>query len=508
MQDRIKTTLLHVFTKPYAALITAALLFLPLFFLGTHTSHDWGDDFAQYIHQTINIVNGIPQSETGYIYNQLNCIGPKAYPIGFPLMLVPVYAIAGNSMLAFTSYISFFYIVLALLLVIFYRNYFSWISAIALTLIFTYNPQMLLFKSEIMSDIPFMALLALNFILYQRLKNGNLKQLIVIAISAGAMLALRPVGIVFIAAVSLEQLLLFIRRKIDLQGFAMKTVALTLIPIGIYVLLNMIIYKIPSGGSINDYLLLFYSGNIFQVIPENFAHHVEVFRYLYVPFTDSFRGFALLLGSAMLTLSLIGFLIRLARNPQAIDWFFIMYACMLLVYPNNSSAFRLMMPIGFIILLYVGTGLKSIRFLTTMPEWGKAVLLGGIVLLLFIPGITKVVRAGNKTLDGPQQKTSIEAFKYIRENVTHEAIIVFVKPRALALYAGCNGMADPFTTDPTLIHLQIMEAKASHLLIHNTITAESLKRYSRVMSNRLTKEWGNKDFILYKINPIDPSIHQ
>ena len=122
----------NILSKPGYLTSLAILLFLPLIFIGTHSSHDWGDDFAQYIHQAGNIVQGIPQSETGYVYNQLNYIGPQAYPAGFPLLLAPVYAIAGNSMLAFTTFISLIYILLGLLMVIFYRKYFSPITALVL----------------------------------------------------------------------------------------------------------------------------------------------------------------------------------------------------------------------------------------------------------------------------------------------------------------------------------------------------------------------------------------
>jgi succinyl-CoA synthetase beta subunit len=50
-----------------------------------------------------------------------------------------------------------------------------------------------------------------------------------------------------------------------------------------------------------------------------------------------------------------------------------------------------------------------------------------------------------------------------------------------------------------------MEAKASYLLIHSKLTSEPMKRYARVMQSRLTKVWSNKEFELYKINPLNPS---
>ncbi len=495
----------YFFSKPRNVIIVSVILFLPLLFLGTRTSHDWGDDFAQYIHQAGNIVHGIPQSETGFIYSQENYIGPQAYPIGFPLLLAPVYAIAGNNILAFTTFISLIYIVSGLLLVIFYRQQFSWITALVLALIFLYNPQMIIFKREVMSDIPFTALLVLNFILYQKYKSGDLKQILLLAVVTGFMLVVRPAGIVFVAAVVMDQFFDFIRRKSRLKNSFVPTAILIFLPVLLYFAINSVIFRIPSGGSVRDYLLFYYSGDFVRIIPENLIHHIEVFRYLYVPHAGILNGFSLLLGSVMVVMTLLGFVKRMFKGPEVIEWFFIFYVLMLLVFPNNYSAFRLLVPLGFIFLFYAVVGLKSVQLLHGISAGKKAVVIGVVILLLFMPGIVSIARSGYKILEGPQQKSSIEAFTFISKNIAPESVVVFAKPRALALYAGCHSMADPFTKDPTLIHRQVTEAKATYLLIHTKLTGEPMKRYSRVMQPRLTKLWENKEFVLYRINPVNPS---
>jgi len=508
MNENTKLRINIIFSKPRAVLVFAALLFLPLFFIGTHTSSDWGDDFAQYIHQAENILKGIPQSETGYIYNKLNSgFGPQAYPIGFPLLLAPVYAIAGNNMVAFTTFISLIYVVLGLLIVIFYRNYFSTISSVVLAFIFVYNPQMIIFKREIMSDIPFACLLVLNFILYFKLKPGNLKQLTILALLTGVMLTVRPAGIVFVAAVIIEKFIAFTRRKTALKDFIIQTSIFFLIPIAFYFTLNSLLFKVPSGGSISDYLLFFNSGDLLRAIPRNFAAHIEVFRYLYVPEAGILKGFSLLLGSVMVALTLLGLIKRFMQGAKVTEWFFVLYIIMMLVLPNTNSSFRLMVPLGFLSLFYAATGVKSIQLFSESDAWKKAVMPGILVFALFIPGIYIIARSQSNIIEGPQRKSSIEAFSFISKNVPSEAVVVFAKPRALALYSGCKSMADPITTDPIQIHLQVMEARATYLLIHDELTDETLKRYSRVMQSRLTKQWENKEFVLYKINPVSPSAH-
>jgi hypothetical protein len=163
-----------------------------------------------------------------------------------------------------------------------------------------------------------------------------------------------------------------------------------------------------------------------------------------------------------------------------------------------------MIPLGFIFLLYAATGIQAIKFISEMSYRKKAVALGLIIMTVFMPGIISIARAGNKTVEGPQQETSVEAFKYIRNNVPAAAIIVFAKPRALALYSGCQSMADPFTTDLVKINNQVMDAKAEYLLVHRKITTKPMMQYVDVMQNRFSKQWENKDFTLYKINPVNP----
>lgn len=486
MKKNIISYLTELFSKPRRTIAGAAILFVPLIFIGTHTSHDWGDDFAQYIHQAENIIKGIPQSQTGYVFNHSNYIGPQAYPVGFPLLLAPVYAIAGNSMWAFTTFISLLYIVLGLLMVIFYRCYFTWITSLTLALIFLYNPQMILFKREIMSDIPFTALLVLNFILYHKLKPVNTRQLLSLALITGFMLTIRPAGFVWVAAIVMEQVVAFIRRRIVLKEFAVRIGIFILVPVMVYFIINSLIFKIPSGGSIGDYLQFYHSGKLLQIIPENLAHHIEVFRFLYVPQAGAFYGISLLLGSVMVAFTLLGLIKRLVQGPGVIEWFFIFYVIMLLIFPNNYSAGRLMFPLEFIFLFYAATGAKTIQPLQGIAAWKKAVAAGGIAMMLFMPGIIGIARSQSNILEGPQRATSVEAFEYISKNVPHEAVVVFAKPRALALYAGCHSMADPFTSNPTLILTQIIEGNATFMLQHSILTNETMKRYARVMENRLT----------------------
>lgn len=491
------------------------LLFLPVLFLSNRASHDWGDDFAQYIHQAKNIVQGIPQSETGFIYSQVNYIGPTAYPSGFPLLLAPVYALFGNRILAFTAYLSIFYFILAFLVLAFYRKHFSPAAALVLTFILIYNPQFFLFKQEIMSDIPFTMFLVLLFLLYPGLGKDNYRKIALFSLLAGFLMMIRSVGFVLLLAILADQTVTIIRErkktrlatgsKPPLPAQLLFPSLLIGLPVIVYFFFNSLVFRIPSGGSLHDYLAFYYSGEFLSSIPANLEKYIETLRFTYMPAVGAFRFVALVTGSLFLIMSIIGFVRKVSTRMELTDWFFIMYILILLVFPDNNSAYRLLVPVGFLLLYYAALGFKSIRLPFAITQKRAVIALGVLMAVLFLPGIIHITAGRNTTLDGPQQKESIEAFTHISRNLPDSAIVVFFKPRALALYTGKQGFADPFTEDPTLIHEQLTAVHAGYILVHNDLTREPMKRYIRIMRSRAKEIWKNDKYRLYRISKPDPS---
>ena len=145
------------------------LLLLPSYPINNGTSHDWGGDFALYLQQAINMLEGNPQSEGGYIYNpECPILSPISYPVGFPMLLAPVYAVVGNDMAALIDYMAILSIVFFLTVFLFFRKYLGVFLALLFTLGLCYHPALLSFKREIMSDIPFTLLSLLTIILIDR----------------------------------------------------------------------------------------------------------------------------------------------------------------------------------------------------------------------------------------------------------------------------------------------------------------------------------------------------
>ena len=68
------------------------LFLLPLLWVGTSNSHDWGDDFSQYLLQAKNLIQDRPQTNQELVFAEGELpYAIVAYPVGFPILLAPFF---------------------------------------------------------------------------------------------------------------------------------------------------------------------------------------------------------------------------------------------------------------------------------------------------------------------------------------------------------------------------------------------------------------------------------
>ena len=168
----------------------------PLFFINMGNSFGWGDDFAQYIHQSVNMLTGQSQMETRYVYNPaFAMLGPPAYPPGFPLLLVPVSFLSSAYPVDYVAYMSLWAVAFACLSFGFLNHYFSNFSAFLLMLVLIYNPGMLFFKREVMADLPF-AVFFLSVIIAGNAPQSRTR-IVMVGLLAGCAMLLKAQGWIF-----------------------------------------------------------------------------------------------------------------------------------------------------------------------------------------------------------------------------------------------------------------------------------------------------------------------
>jgi hypothetical protein len=86
------------------AVLLLVLGYLLVGYVTLSPSHDWGDDWAQYVNHARNLATGRAYSDTGYVFNPNEPhVGPPSYSPGLPLLLAPIIRFFGVNIIALKS---------------------------------------------------------------------------------------------------------------------------------------------------------------------------------------------------------------------------------------------------------------------------------------------------------------------------------------------------------------------------------------------------------------------
>jgi len=477
-----------------------AIMMLPLFFINVRTSHDWGGDFAMYIMQAENIVKGSPQSATAYIYNPDNpVLGPPAYPIGFPLLLSPVYALSGNSIFAFSLWITTFLAGIGLMMAAYLRKYFTDLVAFFLVMIIIYNPWTLGMKLEIMSEFPFTFLLVLCLLLFEKYAKGPFWMGIIIAGLGGLLMSVRAIGVVFPIAV----LAWAIRKRfIEKDKTPMRNcVCGFLVGVGsimVYLLLNNLIFAVPQaeGGS---YAGIWGEENLYTTVLNNLAYYTEQFKYFFAPWGGTWNFLPLILKAAIFTFTLLGMIRSFFKRLELIDMIVILYFGVLLIYPYRNAGIRFLFPLMPFLTYYLAKGMETISIFPGIKNKVKVFFLGALVLVSYLYMFLYILETDHQTLEGPQEKNAVEAFEYINSNTNEDAVVLFAKPRVLALYAERKSLANHKDFTSKEIADMIFAYDVDYVLTHTDISDLAIHDFIRAQDYICEYLWSNEKFVLYRV---------
>lgn len=489
-----------IFNKENRFVIFMAIILLPLFFINVRNSHDWGGDFAMYIMQAENIIQGEPQSETPYIYSPDNpVLGPPAYPVGFPLLLSPVYGIAGNSIFAFSLWITAFLFGIGMIMTLYLRRYFSDIITFFLVLIVVYNPWTLNMKMEVMSEIPFTFLLLLCLYLFEKYAKGPFWMGIVIAILGGLLLSTRIIGVVFPIAVLFWAIRkrFFEKDKTPMN----KCVCGFLVSVGsvlFYLLLNNIIFAVPQaeGGS---YAGIWGHEKLYATVLYNLAYYTEQFKFFFSPWGGSWNFLPLILKAVIFTFTLLGMIKSFFKKLELLDMIVILYFGVLLIYPYRHAGIRFLFPMMPFLVIYLVRGLELVQIYPGIKKYTKAWFLGSLVLVSYLNMFWFILDTQHKTLPGPQETASIEAFKFIEENTAADDVFIFAKPRVLALYTERQSLANDKEADAKHIADLIQTYGVDCVLVQYDVSDQAVQDFINKQDNLCELWWSNDKFVLYKL---------
>ena len=406
------------FNKPIVLVVFCFLIFSPLLFINIRHDHDWGGDFAQYLSQADNIAHFRAMDKTGYLYNEdYSILGPKAYPPGFPLIIAPMTHFFGNQTTPYNYLLSFTLIGCAILTVFLLKKKTGNLVAILLSIVIFYNPYFIIFKSEIMADLPF-TLYFLGFILLTFDSSKiSIKKWILIGLIAGLATSTKSTGNTLFLALFVYSLqftiLEWIKQKKIKKNIIIVIPILFSIAIGITLtlLLNFAFTHrfYTATGYSNTFNLI---ESLYKTIGSNIYYYSEILRTFFVEMKSTELWFGAILGSTVLTFFITGLIISFHKKPEIKEWITVIYFGTLLVYPYQHSGFRFLIPIAPLIIYYA-----SIAVIQLKPGKGGIVLAFIVAVMMLIqykPQIKKIQNSVEIIQDGPYSPHVISAFEKSR----------------------------------------------------------------------------------------------
>lgn len=469
------------------------VLLLPLLFINIRNSQDWGDDFAQYIHQARNILIGQSQNNTGYIYNENYFIGPKAYPPGFPMLLAFFGQFGNDSLEGLCRIVSAFWMLACFVGFLILRKYHSYITSLVATIIIAYNPMMINFKAEILSDLPFTFFSMLC--LYLIFKEDKLW----LAIVAGCLMAftvhIRSVGFLLLAVYGFHKFI-HIRKEEGKNPYKYLIITLSAFLV-VYFSINL---AFPANS---NYPGLFAADNYWLNVNKQTSYN---FHTLYSFFTSheikNFYFIPIIASCSLIAFSFIG-LIKFVKtdwkNPIVI--YTIIYIFVIISYKFGDTWMRFLFPILFIIFLFAIEGLKLSLQAVNVSGRKLAVVLGALVLFGYSEELERIIKRSGEINEGPQKPAAQKMFEYINQNIEPETVIEFDKPRALALYTNVRSVAINPYQEKLDIKKEVVKFGIQFVLTHDLLTDQKIKDFVNADNSYAMMIYSVNEFRLYKLNP-------
>jgi len=421
-------------------ILTSALLGSSLFTRG----HIWGDDFAAYIMQARSILAGnmseFVEANIFTVTQSSHQVGPAAYPWGFPLMLVPFYALNGLSPLTLKLPGLMTYLGFLLTFFILTKRRFTPTESLLAVSLFAFNLELLRFLDNIGSDIPFLFLSTLAILLADiHVHQTNTKSRIAFAAITGvaifAAFFVRTQGLILLGSVLLFLGIRFLEQPKQRRQFVMD--ALTITPtFGFLWGFSALIF--PGGQS--SYLAL-YSSFTPETLAKNIINYSYLFRELFATLpgqTFLFAVFSIL------------FFIGIAVRFKA-DLLFVLYTALYLIvlwtWPEWQG-YRFLFPMLPFFIYFAFQGIRALLNRESGKE--KSLSQKYTYALLMLMTAAFAINAGTgayvnlrdgRQINGPFDSFSMETYEFIKNQTPPDSVIVFFKPRAMRLMTDRNTLA-------------------------------------------------------------------
>lgn len=464
------------------------VLFLcPLLFINIRDSHDWGDDFAMYLMEAQNIAKGEPAGQSGFMTNPNAAMGPQAYPVGFPLLLAPVVKHFGLDFRVLNLFESLMLVVALLTGFLFLRKHFSVMSSLLMTLVIAYNPMLVSFKTEVLSDLPFWCLLNLVLCLVSYHRYSSWWMLLTGAL-IGFAIHVRSVGLALLLAFVLYRLVTDLRNN-DLGRYIKSYGVFALACVTVWLGLRLLF---PVNSSYT-----YLESDWLTTTANHLSYNLEsINNFFHSPGLSDYYFVTSICGWGFLSFMLLGFLITIRQQgltfPVVLTLIFVVAV---ISYHLGDAGIRLILPLMFCLFYFFAVGAKTMLNAVQLNHKAIAWIAGGLLLLSYIGPLHHMQAVAKQTQEGPHRPEAWELFTFMKKNGIRDVAIGFDRPRALALFSGNRSV---HLSDEHLDE-EIGRYRLQYVLVHQMETSEEKKRQIRNDSLRFRPVFQNSSYQLYKV---------
>lgn len=422
-----------IFNIYYKYYVLAAL-FIPLIFIDS--GHEWGDDFAMYIQQSMGLINGDLDLlyKQNFLLNSYEKNGPYFYPMGMPILIAPIIYFFGVDFLFLKLYGLFFWIIS----IIFFKK----------TLVNLRIKKKIIFQVILCLSISYPFLISLNYVLSDvyffcffnvwtfvitSKKRFFFSHLFLSGFIIFILSIIRPTGLIVV----FSYFIYFVVKK----GKKLKD----LIPLMIFIICYFFYKSFFNYDFSSNELTFVYENISFSIFFKNIYYYLSVLmEYFFNPLFHGLRFFEynfLVKIIQILFIVVCFFWIFLKRTKIKIlfktfvlekniivflSLFFILL--MYLIIPLNQGLRFIFPIIPYLILIVFLVSSKKIKHL--------------FISLQLIYTLTVFCAKNTAYFDNYLYHRhsltihSNEVFNFIKSNLGVSDKIVFTKPRALRLYTG------------------------------------------------------------------------
>jgi hypothetical protein len=396
--------------------------------------HQWGDDFAWYILQAKSVWNGTTNEfiqQSAFTNDQSTTyVGPLAYPWGYPLLLIPSYVIKGIHPLALKLPALFFYGGFLACLYLLMKTRLSQAESLLLVSLFAFNPLLLQFLDQILSDIPYLFFSTLSLWLIIKDGSRSAQQNMLIGVSIFLVTFLRATGILLLVCFLMVEFFKLINHRADWGIFKQILLCSSIVCVSFISLWIASSVLFPGGG---DSYLSQYAGLSADKIRNSIAAYFNVYH-LFFGQAAAWRY----LYYVLVVFFLIGAWTRW-KEELFFLLFFVLWMIVHIAYPYWQGP-RYIFPLLPIFIYFTFQGMKFV--IQKLPEKytqiGNRTLYGFWSLLTIVFLFNSCLNAyvnlqHDRAINGPFDQYSNEVYKYIRENTPANSVIIFFKPRVMVL---------------------------------------------------------------------------